>query len=102
MRILVIGAGSLGGQFAAHLARSGADISLLDTDSEIVSAVAEDGLTVGGAFGEHTVRVPAFTDVAAAVADGGLYDAAFVHVDSNSTAAAGASAAGALKPEGWW
>jgi 2-dehydropantoate 2-reductase len=100
MRVLVIGAGSLGGQFAAHLARSGVDISLLDVDSAIVEVVTQHGLTVDGAFGRYTVDVPAFSEVSAAVA-GGLYDAAFVHVDSNNTAAAGTSAKEALTPEGF-
>lgn len=100
MRVLVIGAGSLGGQFAAHLARSGVDISLLDTDIAIVDTVKQHGLTVDGAFGRHKVKVPAFSDVAAAVA-GGLYDAVFLHVDSNNTAAAGASAKVALKQQGF-
>ena len=38
-----------------------------------------------------THEVPAFTDVAAATG-GGLFDVAFVHVDANNTAAAGAAA----------
>jgi 2-dehydropantoate 2-reductase len=100
MRALVIGAGSLGGQFAAHLARSGVDIALLDVDEEIVSAVQRDGLVVGGAFGSHTVTLSAYADVSDATARG-LFDVIFVHVDSNNIAAAGESASAALKPSGW-
>ena len=100
MKVVVIGAGALGGQFAAHLARSGTDITVVDTWPEHVAAIHTDGLRVSGAFGDHRVEVPAFTDVAAATG-GGLFDAAFVHVDANNTAAAGAAAREALKPAGF-
>ena len=100
MKVVVIGAGALGGQFAAHLARSGTDVTIVDTWPEHVAAIRSDGLRVSGAFGDHRVEVPAFTDVAAATG-GGLFDAAFVHVDANNTAAAGAAAREALKPAGF-
>jgi 2-dehydropantoate 2-reductase len=100
-QVLVIGAGSLGGQFAAHLSRSGADVSILETDLAIVGRVHTNGLVVGGSFGAHTARVPAFLTVDAATAAKGRYDVAFVHVDSNNTDAAGRSAAAALKPSGF-
>jgi 2-dehydropantoate 2-reductase len=101
MRIVVIGAGALGGQFSAHLSRAGADLSIVDTDTEHVAAIAHGGLRVGGAFGDHTVRVPVFSSAEAAAAAAGPYDAAFVHVDSNNTAAAGEAAASLLTPEGF-
>ena len=102
MKVVVIGAGALGGQFAAHLARSGTDVTIVDTWPEHVAAIRSDGLRVSGAFGDHPVEVPAFTDVASATEGGsGLFDAAFVHVDANNTAAAGAAAREALKPAGF-
>ena len=60
MRLLVWGAGAIGGTMGAHLARAGHDVTLVDTDSEHVAAVNERGLTITGPISAFSVRVPAF------------------------------------------
>jgi 2-dehydropantoate 2-reductase len=61
MRSLIWGAGAIGGTLAAHLARAGGDITVVDTVAEHVDAIARDGLRVTGPIDAFTVRVPAFT-----------------------------------------
>jgi 2-dehydropantoate 2-reductase len=61
MRSLVWGAGAIGGTLGAYLARSGADVTLVDTVVDHVDAVAHRGLRVTGPIEAFTVRVPAFT-----------------------------------------
>src|SRR4249919_2121412 len=61
MRSLIWGAGAIGGTLAAHLARAGADVTLVDTVAEHVHAIARDGLRVTGPIDAFTVHVPAFT-----------------------------------------
>jgi 2-dehydropantoate 2-reductase len=61
MRSLIWGAGAIGGTLAAHLARAGGDITVVDTMAEHVDAIARDGLRVTGPIDAFTVRVPAFT-----------------------------------------
>ena len=66
MRIAMIGAGAMGGSFGGQLARSGADILLIDTWRDHVEAINRDGLQLSGALGEHVVQVPAVTETAGA------------------------------------
>jgi 2-dehydropantoate 2-reductase len=61
MRILIWGAGAIGGTLGAYLARAGGDITVVDTVVEHVEAIGRDGLRVTGPIDEFTVRVPAFT-----------------------------------------
>jgi len=56
--IMIIGAGSVGGYFGAHLARNNAHVSFL-LRSKTQAAVANNGLTIRSAIGESfTVRPP--------------------------------------------
>lgn len=61
MRTLIWGAGAIGGTLGAYLARAGHDVSMVDTVSEHVAAIARDGIRITGPIDEFTVRVPAFT-----------------------------------------
>lgn len=61
LRTLIWGAGAIGGTLGAYLARSGGDVTLVDTVVEHVDAVTRSGLRVTGPIDEFTVRVPAFT-----------------------------------------
>lgn len=55
--IAIIGAGPVGSIMAAHLARNGENIYLIDIKEELISAVEKDGITIRGKAEEFTVRV---------------------------------------------
>ncbi|HEX6142353.1 MAG TPA: 2-dehydropantoate 2-reductase [Geminicoccaceae bacterium] len=97
MRIVVIGAGAMGGSYGGLLAESGHDVALVDTWEEHVRAIERDGLLVDGARGEHRLRLPVTTGVA------GLEpaDVVICFVDSNNTRAAAAGAAEVCRPDGF-
>ena len=61
MRCLIWGAGAIGGTLGAHLARSGHDVTMVDTVVEHVEAIDRDGLRITGPIDEFTARMPAFT-----------------------------------------
>ena len=63
MRIAILGAGAMGSIYAALLAdQGGHDVWAVDTWSDHVKAIRENGLRVEGASGDRTVRVNATTD----------------------------------------
>jgi 2-dehydropantoate 2-reductase len=61
MRILVWGAGAIGGTMGAYLARAGHDITMVDNVGEHVDAINRNGIKITGPVAEFTQRVPAFT-----------------------------------------
>jgi 2-dehydropantoate 2-reductase len=61
MRILVWGAGAIGGTMGAYLARAGHGITMVDNVTEHVSAIAHDGIRITGPVSEFMQRVPACT-----------------------------------------
>lgn len=60
-QIMMVGAGSVGGFFGAHLARHNPNVSLL-LRPRTLQAVRERGLTIRSATGTFTVRPPAASD----------------------------------------
>ena len=58
MRIGVIGAGAVGGAFAALLDRAGHEVEVT-ARGEQLAAIREGGLRFDGGFGEHLARVAA-------------------------------------------
>ncbi|MGC8485992.1 MAG: ketopantoate reductase family protein [Candidatus Baltobacteraceae bacterium] len=62
MRIVVIGAGGIGGFLAATLARSGAEVAVLARGAH-AAAIARSGLHVRGDLGEYSVRVPLIAEL---------------------------------------
>lgn len=58
MRIAVIGAGAVGGAMAALLASAGHDVAVT-ARGEQLAAIAEGGIRLRGAWGEHDARVTA-------------------------------------------
>jgi len=93
MRVLVIGAGSIGGWLAGVLARGGAEVALLARGSAL-AAIRADGLTLVEAGRRETFRLPA-SDIAA---DLPAPDAVVLAVKTYAFAAAAASAAPTLRP----
>ena len=58
MRIIVIGAGPIGGIVGGRLARQGRNVTLVDVDAEHVRAIRKRGLGVDVPDGSFTVSVP--------------------------------------------
>jgi 2-dehydropantoate 2-reductase len=64
MRIVVIGAGAVGGYFGARLANAGHEVALVARGAHL-AAIRERGLRVLSPLGDVTVRVPAGDDPSA-------------------------------------
>ena len=62
MRIVVIGAGGVGGCFGGELARAGHDVTMFARGAHL-AALRERGITVRGPDGEFTARVDATDDI---------------------------------------
>ena len=88
MRMLMVGAGPIGGIIGGRLARAGHDIVFVDVDKEHVAAIRENGLQVDvpdGAFNVG-VRIVFPNEIE------GKFDIAFIAVRSNYTPTALATA----------
>jgi 2-dehydropantoate 2-reductase len=59
MKLLVWGAGAIGGTIGAHLARSGHDVTFVDRAPEHVDAINTSGLRIEGPLAQFVARVPA-------------------------------------------
>ena len=81
MKIMVVGAGAMGGSFAGLLAIAGHEVRIIDTDNAHVQAINRDGLLVEGVLGVHRVQVHATTDSE----DGEVADAVIMFCDTNNT-----------------
>ena len=92
MRVLVIGAGAIGGWLAGALSRGGAEVSVL-ARGDTLAALRSDGLTLLNGDRRETLRLPA-SDRAA---DLGEPDAVVLAVKTNGFAAAVASAAAVFR-----
>lgn len=61
MKLLVWGAGAIGGTLGAHLARAGHDITFVDRAPEHVGAINRSGLRIEGPISQFVARTPACT-----------------------------------------
>lgn len=97
MHYAMIGTGAMGGALGTLLARSGEEVTFIDTDREVVRAVSQNGFHLEGAAGEHqvAVRVSAEPDKDA------WADVAIVLTTTNETDAAAITAKRILKPDGF-
>lgn len=92
MRIVVIGAGAIGGIFGAALAKGGAEVTLLDQDQAHVAAINHDGLIIERDGIATTHRLPATSDAGSI----SPVDLAVILVDTNATRDAAEIARGLL------
>src|SRR6478735_3666414 len=92
MRILVIGAGAIGGWLAGVLSRGGAEVSVL-ARGDTLAALRSDGLTLLHGDRRETFRLPA----SGSAADLPKPDAVVLAVKTNGFADAVASAADAFR-----
>ncbi len=60
-RILIWGAGAIGGTIGAYLGRHGHDITYVDTAADHVEAIRAHGLRITGPIASFAVPAPAFT-----------------------------------------
>lgn len=67
-KVVIVGAGAMGGLFGGLLTAGGLDVTLVDVWREHVDALSRDGLRLVGHGGERTIRVRATTDPAALAA----------------------------------
>jgi len=61
MKLLVWGAGAIGGTLGAHLARAGHDVTFVDRAPEHVDAINRAGLRIEGPLAQFVSRAPACT-----------------------------------------
>ena len=81
MKIVVMGAGPIGGILGGRLAREGKDVTLVDIDAEHVRSICEQGLRVDVPDGSFHVSVPAVLPNEMV----GKFDLGLVAVRSNYT-----------------
>jgi len=81
-KIGIIGAGPVGSIMAAHLARSGEEVYLIDIREDIISAVEQKGITLSGTGANFSARVKG-TGCFAASLDRLHVDHIFIAVKSN-------------------
>ena len=60
MKLLVWGAGAIGGTIGAHLARAGHDVTFVDRAEDHVAAINRMGLRIEGPLAEFVATAPAF------------------------------------------
>ena len=63
MRVVMLGAGAIGGVVGGQLAKAGFDVLFVDPLEEHVAAINRNGLQLRGVHGHHSLRVPAVTSV---------------------------------------
>jgi 2-dehydropantoate 2-reductase len=97
VRILVWGAGAIGGTVGAYLVRAGHDITFVDIEAAHVAAIGTTGLHISGPIEDFTVVAPAFTPDAVT----GVWDRIFLCVKAHHTAGACAALAPHLAEDGY-
>ncbi len=61
-KVVVIGAGAMGGLFGGLLAEGGLHVTLVDTWGEHIAAIASDGLRIVGVGGDRAIPIKATID----------------------------------------
>lgn len=97
MRVLIWGAGAMGGTIGAYLIRAGHDVTLVDIAADHVAAMNATGLRLTGPVDEFTVPARAFTPEAL----GGTWSAILLCVKAHHTAEATRALAPHLADDGY-
>jgi 2-dehydropantoate 2-reductase len=82
MRMIVIGAGPIGGIIGGRLARAGNDLTFVDIDADHIAAIRDNGLQVDVPDGAFNVKI----DIVYPHQIKGEYDVGLIAVRSNYTA----------------
>ena len=96
MRLLIWGAGAIGGTIGAYLARAGHDVTFVDRVAEHVEAIRTRGLRITGPIEEFSVKAPAFTPEEVS----GVWQTIVLAVKAQDTEAATHALAPHLAPDG--
>ncbi len=95
MRVAIVGAGAMGGLWAARIAATGTPVTIVDVSEALVSAVKAEGLAVQTSEGTEIAHPEATTDAVAA----GPADIVFFFVKAQHTAAAATTARPLVGPD---
>ena len=99
MRIVIIGAGAIGGVVGGMLSKAGRDVTLVDQWPEHVELMKARGIKLSGTCGEHQVPVKALHIHELQTVEE-PFDAAFIAVKSYDTEWATSMALRYLEPDG--
>lgn len=97
MKMLIWGAGAIGGALGAYLARAGHDITLVDRAADHVAAIRKGGLHITGPVADFTARMPAYTPAEI----GGQYETITLATKAQDTENACLELAPLLAPDGY-
>ena len=97
MKLLIWGAGAIGGTIGAHLARAGHDITLVDQAEDHVAAINAAGLRIEGPLAQFIARVPSFTPNALR----GEFERVVLAVKAQDTETATRALARHVSPDGY-
>ena len=97
MRLLIWGAGAIGGTIGAYMARAGHDVTFVDNAAVHVDAINAQGLAITGPIATFTVQAPAFTPDKVS----GQWQTILLAVKAQDTAAATHALAPHLAPDGY-
>ncbi|CAM3246333.1 2-dehydropantoate 2-reductase [Deinococcus saxicola] len=95
-RLLVWGAGAIGGTIGAYLVQGGFDVTFVDVAADHAQAINERGLNITGPFGDFNVGAPAFTPEQLE----GQWDTILLCTKAQHTAEAAKALAPHLSPDG--
>lgn len=95
MKIGIVGAGAMGGLFAAQIHEAGHDVILVEHGGELVNVIRKWGLFLDGFSGDRTVKVPITDDPREA----GPQDLVLICVKAYDTESAVAGAGPLVGPE---
>ncbi|GIS88586.1 MAG: hypothetical protein CM1200mP18_12960 [Gammaproteobacteria bacterium] len=97
MKICIIGAGAMGGLYGTRLIMAGEEVHFVDNRQSVVDNINQQGVHLTGVDGEHWI--PAKASVTAS--DFFPADIAFIHTDTNNSAAAPETSQRCARQTGW-
>ena len=97
MKVLIWGAGAIGGTIGAYLARAGHDVTFVDRAAEHVDAINAHRLTISGPIAQFAVPAAAYTPETVQ----GQWETVLLCVKAQDTAAAARALSPHLSPQGY-
>lgn len=97
MRIVVVGAGAIGGATAAFMAKGGIDVTLVCKRKAIADLIHESGLHIIGKRGEHFIKLKTVVDITDL---DGKFDYCLIATKANDLENAAHKALAFLAPDG--